>query len=229
MVVAQPLDDTFAARPAVKVRFPAPWPRRRGTWEVSPDASVAVFAGVHAVRAVEPSGATRWELRHGCWHGACQEMHESYDEYASRQDHRYPDRGSVGFSADGRLVWAHVRGPLPEGEPTPDTVDEWLVLDADNGHVLARVNAETAAAGSFHLPHPTDPHQMGLTIGEGQDGTLLRLGRWNGQRLDVTYVEGDLCLLSVSPSGEQLMTISHDQDSLSLRDSDGLLLELLTE
>ncbi|MFF8379360.1 hypothetical protein ACF07V_24895 [Streptomyces sp. NPDC015661] len=224
-IVALPLDDSYAARPGAEVRFPAPWPRRRGTWEVSPDAGLAVFAGVHAVRAVEPSGATRWEVRHGCWSGTCGEIHESYEAYADRQDHRYPDEGSVGFSADGSVVWAHVRGPSAEGEPAPDTVDEWLVIDALDGRVLARADARAAAAGSEHVSHPTDPRRMGLSIGEGQDGAPLRLGSWDGEKLDVTYVADDLCLLSVSPSGERLMTVSHDQDSLTVRDGDGLVLD----
>ncbi|MFB7394723.1 hypothetical protein [Streptomyces sp. NPDC056191] len=226
-IVAQPLDDAFVARAGASVRFPAPWPRSRGTWEVAPDASLAVFAGVHAVRAVDPSGATRWEVPHGCWYGACRELHETYDEYADRQDHRYPESGSVGFSADGRLVWAHVRGPLPEGELSPDTADEWLVIDAENGRVLARADAEAAAAGSLHLPHPTDPHQMGLSIGEGQDGAPLRWGRWDGRELTMDCLDGDLCLLSLSPSGDRLMTVSHDQDSLAVRDSRGALVEAL--
>ncbi|MFJ5073678.1 hypothetical protein ACIP8Z_03580 [Streptomyces sp. NPDC088553] len=226
-IVAQPLDDVFVVRAGTSVRFPAPWPRSRGTWEVAPDASLAVFAGVHAVRAVDPSGATRWEVRHGCWYGACREMHESYDAYADRQDHRYPESGSVGFSADGRLVWAHVRGPLPEGELSPDAVDEWLVIDAETGHVLARADAEAAAAGSVHLPHPTDPRQMGLSIGEGQDGAPLRWGRWDGTELTVDRLDGDLCLLSLSPSGDRLMTVSHDQDSLAVRDSRGTVVEAL--
>ncbi|MEU7069795.1 hypothetical protein AB0B30_05510 [Streptomyces narbonensis] len=113
-IAAQPLDDASVAHAGTSVRFPAPWPRGRGTWEVAPDASLAVFAGVHAVRAVEPSGATRGKVRHGCWCGACRETHESYDEYADRQNHRYPESGSVGFSTDGGLVWAHVRGPSSE-------------------------------------------------------------------------------------------------------------------
>ncbi|MFE6456405.1 hypothetical protein [Streptomyces cinereoruber] len=147
-IVARPLDDAFVARAGASVRFPAPWPRTRGTREVAPDASPAVFAGVHAVRAVDPSGATRREVRHGGWYGACRERHEAYDEYAARQAHRYPGSGSVGFSADGRLVWTHVRGPSLEGEPTPDTADERLVVDAENGRVLARADAEAAATGS---------------------------------------------------------------------------------
>jgi hypothetical protein len=51
-------------------------------------------------------------------------MHQSFDEYADNQDHRYPERGSVGFSADGKLLWAHVRGPLSSGALDADTVDE---------------------------------------------------------------------------------------------------------
>ncbi|KOG60007.1 MULTISPECIES: hypothetical protein [Streptomyces] len=216
----QPLDDAFAPA-GDRVRLPAPWPRRRGTWAVAPDASLAVFAGVHAVRAVEPSGATRWEVRHGCWYGACREQHTSYEEYGDRADHRYPEGGSAGFSVDGAYVWAHLRAPLAVGELGPDVVDEWLLLDARDGRVLARADAEAAAAGSFHLPHPVDPGQMGLSIGEGQDGAPLRWGRWDGTELSVRHVAGDLTLMGVSPSGERLLTVTHDQDTLAVRDTDG--------
>ncbi|GGY73718.1 hypothetical protein GCM10010300_16590 [Streptomyces olivaceoviridis] len=216
----QPLDDAFVP-PGDRVRPPAPWPRRRGTWAVAPDASLAVFAGVHALRAVEPSGATRWEVRHGCWYGACRAPHTSYEEYGDRADHRHPERGSAGFSVDGAYVWALVRGPLAVGESGADVVDEWLLLDARDGRMLARAGAGAAAAGSFHLPHPADPGQMGLSIGEGQDGAPLRRGRWDGTELSVRYVEGDLALMGLSPSGERLMTVTHDQDAPAVRDTGG--------
>ncbi|MEU6589137.1 hypothetical protein ABZ923_07875 [Streptomyces sp. NPDC046881] len=227
-LVLQPLDDAFAPA-GDRVRVPAPWPRRRGAWAVAPDASLAVFAGVHAVRAVEPSGRTRWEVRHGCWYGACRELHRSYEEYGDRPDHRYPERGSAGFSVDGAHVWAHVRGPLAVGgsadELAPHVVDEWLLLDPADGRLLARADAGAAAAGSFHLPHPADPGQMGLSIGEGQDGAPLRWGRWDGRTLSVAYVEGDLALTGVSPSGERLMTVTHDQDALAVRDTAGAVVD----
>ncbi|MFI7325531.1 hypothetical protein ACIBQ3_12775 [Streptomyces rubiginosohelvolus] len=121
--------------------------------KVAPDATWAVFAGVHAVRAVGPSGATRWEVRHGCLSGGCEEIHESY---ADRRHHQYPESGSVGFSADGRLVWAHVRGPLPRGGLSPDTADEWLVSDTTAAHGFVPVDypspvccAPTALGGGF--------------------------------------------------------------------------------
>ncbi|MFD3585919.1 hypothetical protein [Streptomyces sp. NPDC058683] len=224
VLAVQPLDD--ACMPSGEpVRLPAPWPRRRGGWAVAPDLGLAVFAGVHAVRAVEPSGAVRWEVRHSCWHGACRELHESYDEYGDRADHRYPERGSAGFSVDGAYVWAHVRGPLAVGELSPETMDEWLLLDAGDGRVLARADAQAAAVGSFHLPHPTDPRQMGLSIGEGQDGAPVRWGRWDGKTLAVEYFEGDLALTGVSPSGERLLTVTHDQDALAVHDRRGAVVD----
>ncbi|WP_190216231.1 hypothetical protein [Streptomyces griseosporeus] len=39
------------------VRFPAPWPRRFGGDAVSPAGDVAVFAGPHALQAVDRSGS----------------------------------------------------------------------------------------------------------------------------------------------------------------------------
>ncbi|MFC4505623.1 MULTISPECIES: hypothetical protein [Streptomyces] len=206
-VLVQHLDDAF--HPTERTRFPAPWTRRFGTCAVSPDADVVVFAGTHALRAVEASGATRWEIRHGCW--GCTGSHGSFDEYATDARHRYPDRGSAGFSPDGSLLWAHVRDP--------QAVDEWLLLDPTDGRQLARVDAQSAAAGSEHIPHP-DPRQMGLSIGEGQDGAPMRWGRWDGERLSVEYFEGlDLALLDVSPSGGHFMTVSHDQDLLALHET----------
>ncbi len=71
--------------------------------------------------------------------------------------------------------------------------------------------------GSHHQPHTTDPNQMGLSIGEGQDGAPVRWGRWDGENLAVEYIDDDVALLSVSPSGEWLMSVSHDQDTLAIR------------
>ncbi|MGF1424975.1 hypothetical protein ACQRUO_00510, partial [Kitasatospora sp. LaBMicrA B282] len=83
---------------------------------------------------------------------------------------------------------------------------------------LARVAARAASAGSEHHPHP-DPRQMGLSIGEGQDGSPLRWGRWDGQAVTVDpYGDQDLVLLAVSPSGDRLLTVSHDQERLAVHE-----------
>ncbi|MFC9628978.1 hypothetical protein ACFTY8_06735 [Streptomyces mirabilis] len=221
-LVAYNLAEALAGGEVSVARFPAPWPRRFGTHTVAPGLDVAVFAGVHAVRAVDRRGATLWEVRHGCWEGSCREMHASFDEYGEygekmdSRGHLYADSGSAVFSADGKLVWAHVRGPLAESDDDPDVVDEWLVLDAADGTVLGKADAQTVAAGSEHVSHP-DPGQMGLSVGEGQDGVPLLWGRWNGERLSVDRIgEDDRCLMAVSPSGEHLLTVTHYQEALAL-------------
>ncbi|MEV0807790.1 hypothetical protein [Micromonospora sp. NPDC050200] len=144
---------------------------------MSPTFDLAVFSGQHALHAVDAAGALRWRVRHACWGSPCSSFHDSYEEYAGIDGHRHPDWGSCRISADGSTVWAHVRTPLPDDvEPKPD--EEWLVLDTLDGRVLGRASTDNAAAGSHHVPHP-DPGQMGLSVGEGQDGVPLRWGRWD--------------------------------------------------
>jgi hypothetical protein len=214
------LDVTGAdAGQATEVRFPAPWPRDFGTVTVSPEGDAAVFAGVHAVRSVEATGTTRWEVRHACWDGSCPLLHTSFAEYADDKDHFYADSGSAAVSADGRLVWAHVRGPLSDDGQAADDEELWLVLDAANGRVLDRAETETVASGSFHTPHP-DPAQMGLSIGEGEEGSPLLWGRWDGHRLTVEQIGAERILLAVSPSGRHLLTVPVGQWSLDLHQVD---------
>ncbi|MGW7658817.1 hypothetical protein [Streptomyces sp. NPDC054756] len=203
--------------PASTIRFPAPWPPGFGSWAVSPDAGLAVFAGRHALGAVDRSGRVRWELRHPCWAGCA--GHPDASAYVDDRNHRYSGSGSAAFAADGKVVWAHVPGPSADGD---EGGEEWLVLDAADGTVLARTGTGTVAAGSVHVPHP-DPGQMGLTIGEGQDGSPLRWGRWDGRELTVdTFGGEDRVLLAVSPSGDRLLTVTHDQDTLAVhRTADG--------
>ncbi|MFE7390715.1 hypothetical protein [Streptomyces sp. NPDC057582] len=218
-VVALDLDGPGAGQ-ATEVRFPAPWPRGFGTVTVSPDRDVAVFAGVHAVRSVEAFGATRWEVRHGCWDGSCPLMHTSFAEYADDEGHFYADMGSTAVSADGKLVWAHVRGPLSDDDETADYEELWLVLDAVDGRVLDRVDTGTVASGSFHTPHP-DPAQMGLSIGEGEEGSPSLWGRWDGQRLTAEQIDIETILLTVNPSGRNLLSVPLDQGSLDLHQVEG--------
>ncbi|MEU3072151.1 hypothetical protein [Streptomyces laurentii] len=204
---------------AEPIRFPAPWPRRCGDAVVSPGATLAVFSGPHGLRAVDRTGAVRWELGHACW-APCPEGGAVTSYAADDHAHRYAPSGSTCFSADGTLVWAHVRGPLAGDAPVQGPgsgEEEWLVLDAADGSVLARAETGTAAAGSFHVPHP-DPSRMGLTIGEGQDGSPLRWGRFDGRALTVDRLgDDDLVLLAVGPGGDRLLTVTHDQDTLAVR------------
>ncbi|MER5370477.1 hypothetical protein [Streptomyces sp. NPDC002722] len=216
---------------AAPVRFPTPWPRGFGTCTVAPDGGLAVFAGVHAVRAVDPSGAVRWEVAHGCWEGSCRTLHTTYEEYAADRRHLYADSGSAVFSADGTLVWAHIRGPVAASGPDPEALDEWLVIDAADGRVLGRAETGTVAAGSDHVPHP-DPARMGLCVGEGQDGVPLRWGRWDGAELSVEqFCDDERILTGVSPSGDRFLTVTHYEETLGVHriDDGSVLSELDTE
>ncbi|WP_199550097.1 hypothetical protein [Streptomyces sp. N35] len=205
------------------VRFPAPWPRPFGTTAVSPGAGIAVFAGLHALRAVDATGATLWEVRHACWGGECPQLHEEFAEYADDTgedgEHAYPDSGSAAFCADGKLVWAHVRGPLASDGEDADEDELWLVLDAADGRVLGRVSTGTMASGSFHTVHP-DPAQMGLSIGEGEEGSPALWGRFEGGALSVRKIDDETVLLDVSPSGRHLLATDVQQDALYVHAAD---------
>ncbi|MFB9545895.1 hypothetical protein [Micromonospora sagamiensis] len=209
-LLAYDIDRLVAGEDAPAARFPAPWPRGAGGVDaVSPTLDLAVFSGQHALHAVDAAGALRWRVRHACWGSSCLSWHDSYEEYAGiDHGHRHPDHGSCGISADGSTVWAHVRTPLPhDGESALD--EEWLVFDAGDGRILGRASTDTGAAGSQHVPHP-DPGQMGLRVGEGQDGSPLRWGRWDGTRITVTRIsDDDRCLVDVSPCGTRFLTIAH--------------------
>lgn len=98
-VVALDLDVPHAGA-APETRFPAPWPRRFGPVTVPPQRDTAVFAGVHALRSVEAGGATRWQVRHACWHSGCTRSHVPFDKYAHDQEHFCADSGSVAVSAE---------------------------------------------------------------------------------------------------------------------------------
>lgn len=204
-------DADLVARDLVsgaETRFPAPWPRGFGTATVAPRAEFAVFAGLHAVRAVNRSGGVRWEVPHACW-GGCDKPHASADEYVTDDDHALADHGSAAVSADGKLVWAHVFEHEDEA---------WVVLDAADGRVLGRAETGTTASGSFHTPHP-DPARMFLSIGEGEEGSPVLSGRWDG-RLVTSKVDDELILLDVSPSG-QLLTVDVTQETLAVHDDAG--------
>ncbi|MFB4298823.1 hypothetical protein [Actinomadura sp. NTSP31] len=205
-----------------EVRFPAPWPRQYGKVAVSPAGDVAVFAGVHALRAVDPSGAVRWEIRHGCWSAAvCTEVHASFSEYADDHHHGHGDHGSAAFSPDGRILWAHVRKRAGH-----DVEEEWLIIDPAGGTVLARADTMTVGSGSYHFPHP-DPSYMGLTVAEGEEDSPVLWGHWDGANLTVHRFVDEV-LLAVSPSGEHFLTTDTGQWTLYLhRAADGVELRQL--
>jgi hypothetical protein len=169
-----------------------------------------VFAGVHALRAIDARGAVLWEHRHGCWSAAlCAERHASYAEYADDDDHARADSGSAAFSADGKHLWAHVRNHDPD-----DVREEWLVLDPADGTLLGRADTGTVGSASFHLPHP-DPSRMGMSVGEGEETSPVLWGHWDGSELSVRKFVDEV-LLDVGPSGREFLTTDTGQWDLYL-------------
>ncbi|GIG70396.1 hypothetical protein [Phytomonospora endophytica] len=205
------------AMPAV---FPAPW--ASCPTAVSPSGELAVFCGTHALRAVDSSGRTRWEHRHACWAWRCQEPHRDEAEYEGDADHRSTGSGSAHFSADGRLIWAHVRTGITiidahKAAPT----HAWLVLDAATGEVLAQADVETYAHASDHIAHP-DPSRMGL------DGDPLLWGHFDGSALHIERTTAGDIVTDADRAGEHYLTLDEGRSTMGLhRLADGGLLASL--
>lgn len=194
--------DFEAGRLFEAAAFPAPWERWRWAPDaVAPDLSFAVFSGETAIRAVGRDGRTLWEHEHDCW--GCGDL----------------ESGSVIVSADGTRVWASAPSPHAESE-WPYDGDDWLVLDAASGDVVGMTRLDCAAAGSFHVLHPDGVH-VGLSVGEGQDGSPSYWGRLDGDLIDFRLIGGedrDRALTAVSPSGKRYVTIAHEQYDLFIHD-----------
>ncbi|MFF9915666.1 hypothetical protein [Streptomyces sp. NPDC013457] len=114
-----------------------------------------------------------------------------------------------------------MRAPLaadgPDAEVDYDETAEelWLVLDASDGTVLGHVQTRTVASGSHHTTHP-DPAQMGLSIGEGAEGSPALWGRFDGKVLSVEKIQDETVHLDVSPSGQHFLATDVQQDALYL-------------
>ncbi|WP_306215171.1 hypothetical protein [Actinoplanes sp. RD1] len=179
---------------------------------VAPDLSLAVWPGLTAVHAIAANGTTVWTARHPC--RVCGEAHHFADEYADDLYHRSPDSGSAAFAADGRTVWAHVRGDLLDVPAAPDpsgeddeSIEQWVIFAAADGSVLARTGTDSWSAGSEPLPH-LDPAVMGLGIGEGQDGSAVLFGRLGEEGLETTMLAGgDRVLVALGP--DHFLTVRH--------------------
>jgi hypothetical protein len=210
------LDEVFAGEHAPTAVFPHPWPWNRGVNSVSSDGTFAVFSGQRAVRAVGAGGQVLWEYRHSCWGPEIGHPHTGDEQEVCRG----LEHGSCRISDDGRLVWAHV-----VVEPEEDNwVECWVVLDARDGHELARLPLDSAAAGSHQLSHPDGVH-MGLCIGMGQDGILLHWARWDGKKLS-SWDNGTMSriLMDVHAAHRGFLTVEHCGANLQLHSLDGAVL-----
>ncbi|WP_377269807.1 hypothetical protein [Peterkaempfera sp. SMS 1(5)a] len=165
----------------------------RDTWGavVAPDGGCVVRSSQAAVECVGADGVERWRL------GFEAPTHESVGWL------------DCAFSTDGAQVWVYrPDAMLGRGEGG----DRWLVLDAEDGRVLAEAPLPTVGQGARQMMHPDGRHVL-LDVGEGQDGVQLFRGALVGERLEVhEYPWDDRCLIDVSPDGREFMTVGHGTD-----------------
>ncbi|MEV4282266.1 hypothetical protein [Actinoplanes xinjiangensis] len=109
------------------------------------------------------------------------------------------------MSADGSLVWAHVIGGLQGDPETEDGQELWVVVDARRGTALGHAETSTTASNSAHTHHP-DTGQMGLSIGEGEEGSPALWGHWDGSELTVDEIGIERVILDADPTGRHVLT-----------------------
>lgn len=175
----------------VQARFPLPSPWR-GQHAVSPDLRTAVLSLPDRIQAVNSAGSVRWEFCHAAWGRAGSES------------------GSVAVTAAG-AAWATV--------PGEDGPDRWLVLDAMSGALLGDLGIDCRAAGSEPVLHP-DGASVGLSVGEGQDGSAIFWGLRDERGWRVREVVGDRdrVLADVRPDGQQYLTTPHAGGGIAVHD-----------
>jgi len=167
-----------------------------GAHGVSPDLDVAAVAATSRVVAIDRAGNVVWEVAHLPWGRGGSE------------------RGSCWFSADGLYIWAHV--------PSNDGPDEWLLIDARDGALAGRSRLSCYSAGSRVIRHP-DGRRVGLSVGEGQDGSETYFG-WvaDGEPIVERFDDRSRVLVAFSPDGRHFMTTPHSVGPIRLhRVSDG--------
>lgn len=160
-----------------------------GVHGVRPDLGACVVSCHTRVALVDRSGSTAWEVSHPGWGGDS-------------------ERGSAWFSADGQHVWAHV--------PTERDPDEWLLLNAASGAITGRSQLRCYSAGSDPIRHPDGEH-IGLSVGEGQDGSETYFGRVEGgvpvvERFD----DRSRVLAGFSQDGRFFLTTPHTDSAASV-------------
>ncbi|MFF4418385.1 hypothetical protein ACFYY8_38150 [Streptosporangium sp. NPDC001559] len=156
----------------------------------SADLGWVVYTTLNAAVCVTSSGDERWRA--------------AFEPFS---DDRYGNRPGCVLSLDDRRAWIY----RPDAMAGRDLPDQWVVLDAESGAVVAQADLETSGHGGWQFRHPTDEYVL-LDIGEGQDGSIIYLATVsNGHLAPVRYPWADRVLIDLSPDGKQFMTVDHGQ------------------
>lgn len=111
------------------------------------------------------------------------------------------ESGCCAFSPDQRYLWATT--------PTEGGSDELWLVDADEGRLLDRRPLDAWSAGCEPVEHP-DKRTIGLSIGEGQEGSLIRWARPERGRIELRIPPSiDRVLVDVHPTGAEYLSTPH--------------------
>jgi hypothetical protein len=138
-------------------------------------------------------------------------------QQVARFPHQPWQEGASGccvFSPDPGYLWVTVP---PRPEALFATGDELWLIDLRVMRVVDWRLLETVAAGCDPVPHP-DGQTIGLSIGEGQDGSLLRWVRAGRDRIQLRFgPQQDRVLVAVHPGGGEYLTTPHSGDDPLVR------------
>jgi hypothetical protein len=127
----------------------------------------------------------------------------------ARFPHQPWQEGSSGccvFPADPRYLWVTVP---PRPEMFFATGDELWLIDRRVMRVVDWRLLQAVAAGYDPVQHP-DGHTIGLSVGEGQDGSLIRWVRADRDRIDLRFgPQQDRVLVAVHANGGEYLTTPH--------------------
>jgi hypothetical protein len=165
-------------QPIWHLRLPSTW---RGIHAVTEDLSLAALSLQDEVLLLSGAGREVARFAHPAWGGPASQT------------------GCCAFAPDKRYLWATV--------PTQDDGDALWLVDANQPSVLDRRLLDAAVAGYEPFYHP-DGQTIGLSIGQGQDASLIRWARASRGRIELRFTRSiDRVLVDVHPSGREYLTI----------------------
>jgi hypothetical protein len=168
-------------QPIWRLGLPSSW---RGRPAVTEDLSRVALSLQHEVLVLSGAGEE-----------VCRLAHPDWDALGVRS-------GCCAFAPDQPYLWATV--------PDVEGFDELWLVDVDQQVVVDRWPLDSTAVGCEPLYHP-DRRTIGLGIGEGQDGSLIRWARVDRGRIQLRLVPSvDRILVDVHPSGAEYLSTPHD-------------------
>jgi hypothetical protein len=167
--------------PIWRLGLPSRW---RGRPAVTKDLSRDALSLQHEVLVLSGAGEE-----------VCRLAHPDWDAFLVRS-------GCCAFALDQPYLWATV--------PDVEGFDELWLVDVDQQVVVDRRPLDSTAVGCDLLSHP-DRRTIGLSIGEGQDGSLIRWARADQGRIQLRLVPSvDRILVDIHPSGAEYLSTPHD-------------------